>query len=93
MTRYYNVGYLHHHPGEASCLVVTMMNLLGVWLLLSSLTQVVVGGSIDGEGYMYGTRTASIQEYSETTGQFQKSTRPRVVEFYNPSCVSHTMLG
>jgi hypothetical protein len=71
-------------------------NLSVVWLLLSSSlsTQVMggavgdVGGSIDGEGYMYGTKTAAIQEYSATTGQFQKSTRPRVVEFYSPSCVS-----
>jgi hypothetical protein len=43
---------------------------------------------IDGEGYMYGTQTAVIQEYSETTGLFQKSTHPRVVEFYSPTCVS-----
>jgi hypothetical protein len=62
-------------------------NLLGVWLLLSSLTH-VMGGPNDGKGYMYGTRTAAIQEYSATTGQFDESTHPRVVEFYDPSCVS-----
>jgi hypothetical protein len=78
-------------------------NLLAVvWLLLSSsLTHVngeqaaasananaIDDNGIDGEGYMYGTQTAVIQEYSETTGLFQKSTHPRVVEFYSPTCVS-----
>jgi hypothetical protein len=73
-------------------------NLLAVvWLLLSSSLTHVNGeqaatanaiDDIDGEGYMYGTQTAAIQEYSETTGLFQKSTHPRVVEFYSPTCVS-----
>ena len=52
--------------------------------------------TIDAAGYLYDDpdSSAPVQEYfSATKGNFQRSNKPRIVEFYSPSCVSSSWLS